>query len=442
VIKEAVGWILILSVAALVTAGTASGYLGWGPVFLVLVAFLVVARLGTALANDNDRKWLPSLLMAAFAAKVVGVLVRYFVVTDVYGYGDSYGYHGAALRLVHEWRDFRVPVATGGGSGTRITEVITALLYVPGVSSMLVGFFLFGLLSFLGAICFYLAFRRALPTSGLGTYGFLLFFMPSMLFWPSSIGKDALLLLFIGLGSLGAAYLFEGRYAAGLTLLIPALAGSAAIRPHVAAIVAAPVLLAMVLSKRMGPATRGLGRLVVLAAAVIALVALTSLALDRLKLDLTTDSLDQFLAEQERLTGQGGSAIVGSPVTNPLGLPEATLRVLFRPLPHEAHNPPALLSSLEGAFFLLLVLWRLPNIWFNLKSMRRYPYLFYAVAYTAVFVVAFSSIFNLGILARQRVQVIPLFLTILVGLGWQAVRGPPPARLEPVPALQPVRSPS
>jgi hypothetical protein len=44
--------------------------------------------------------------------------------------------------------------------------------------------------------------------------------------------------------------------------------------------------------------------------------------------------------------------------------------------------------------------------------------------YTIGFVVAFSAIFNLGILARQRVQVLPFLLAALVGLGWGRITRP------------------
>ncbi|MDP8959193.1 MAG: hypothetical protein M3N51_08355 [Actinomycetota bacterium] len=433
--QELFWWLAALVMAVVLSAGGALGYVGWSPLLFVLVALLVVARLGAALTDDRDRSWLPGLLLAAFGAKVLGVLARYFMVTQLYELGDSFSYHRAALDLVHAWRSLQVPVNTTPGTGTRFTEVVAALLYVPGVESMMMGFLIFASLSFIGLICFYVAFRGKVPTKGLRTYAMLLFFLPSLLFWPSSIGKDALMVLFLGVASLGASYLLQGRYGMGLLLLAPSLAGAGAIRPHVAVMVVSALVFTVVLGRRIGP-KGGLGRLVVLVAASIALFSLAGLAMSELGLD--QESLDEFLAEQERLTGQGGSAVVGAPVQNPLDFPEAFIRVLFRPLPHEAHNPPALLSSLEGALFLLLVLWRLPSLWSNIRVIRRYPYLLYSLIYTVQFIVAFSSILNLGIMARQRVQVLPLFLALLVGLAWEGRKKVElaPARLAgPVPAM-------
>ena len=48
-----------------------------------------------------------------------------------------------------------------------------------------------------------------------------------------------------------------------------------------------------------------------------------------------------------------------------------------------------------------------------LKSMRRQPYIAMALLFTGLFVIAFSSIANFGILVRQRSSVLPFFLVLL-----------------------------
>jgi hypothetical protein len=94
---------------------------------------------------------------------------------------------------------------------------------------------------------------------------------------------------------------------------------------------------------------------------------------------------------------------------------------LFRPLPYEAHNPPAFASSLEGAALLLLVLWKLiPMVRRGFRS-RRDPYMLFCIMFTFLFIIAFSSFLNLGLMARERSQVMPFFLAMIVALGF----GPP-----------------
>jgi hypothetical protein len=51
----------------------------------------------------------------------------------------------------------------------------------------------------------------------------------------------------------------------------------------------------------------------------------------------------------------------------------------------------------------------------------------FVVVYGLLFVVAFSSIGNFGIIARERVQLLPFFLVLLAAPGVAARRPPPPA---------------
>ena len=150
--------------------------------------------------------------------------------------------------------------------------------------------------------------------------------------------------------------------------------------------------------------------------ALIAMAYVVPIAAARIGID---EGLESFLADQQQHTAQGGSAVLGEPATSPLDLPEATLRVLFRPLPYEAATPGMLFSALEGVVLLGLLVWKTPTMWANRRIVRRTPYMILSLAFTSAFVIAFSSVFNLGIIARQRSQVIPFLLVVIVGLGWQ-----------------------
>jgi hypothetical protein len=54
----------------------------------------------------------------------------------------------------------------------------------------------------------------------------------------------------------------------------------------------------------------------------------------------------------------------------------------------------------------------------NAGLLRRTPYLMFSLLYVIGFVVIFSPVLNLGILARQRTQMLPMLLALVVGLGW------------------------
>ena len=105
--------------------------------------------------------------------------------------------------------------------------------------------------------------------------------------------------------------------------------------------------------------------------------------------------------------------------TNPLKYPLAAVTVLFRPFPFEAGNVVAALSALEGIFLIYLMV----KEWARLRSlgrmMRRSPYVAYCVGVVLMFIYAFSALSNFGILARQRVQVLPFFLVLLCLPRWE-----------------------
>jgi hypothetical protein len=409
-----------------VTAALVVGEITLGTVLFVTAGLVVTVRVAPRIAIENDRKWITTLLPLAFVAKMGGSIARYLMVTEVYGSGDSFGYYNRAIQLVHTWRSYDLPETTFGGSGTRFVDLFTSFLFVPSVPTFLFAFLLFATLSFIGLIFFYMAFRRWFRDDPklLLLYAGFVFFMPSLLFWPSSIGKDAIMVFALGIAAYGGARVLEGSYLKGAAVATPGLLLAAAIRPHVATLVVASLVFALLLSGQQIGNAGWFTRLIALgiAVAVLSFVGLT--AAENLNVETTGEGLDVFLEETERRTAQGGSVVTGNPVNSPLDLPEATLRVLFRPLPHEAGNAAALVSSAENVLLMILLIARLPTIARNIVRIRFHPYMLFVVLYTVGFVIAFSAIFNLGILTRQRVQVLPFLLAALVGLGWGRITRP------------------
>ena len=93
--------------------------------------------------------------------------------------------------------------------------------------------------------------------------------------------------------------------------------------------------------------------------------------------------------------------------------PFAVITVLFRPFLIEAHNTQALATAAEATFLLIFTILRFRWVVAALHSMRRQPYVAFAMFHVLLFVVGFSGVANFGLLARQRVQVYPLFFVLL-----------------------------
>jgi hypothetical protein len=124
-------------------------------------------------------------------------------------------------------------------------------------------------------------------------------------------------------------------------------------------------------------------------------------------------------------TAQGGSQFQASVIDSPQRAPVAIVTVLFRPLLPEAGNFQGMLAAAEGTFLLGLTVFRWRWIWRALTVLPRTPYLLLAMVFVGVFIFGFSSIANFGILARQRVQVLPFFLVWLSvpPVDWWTRRG-------------------
>lgn len=415
-------------IAFIAVAGIVAGS-GVIPVHLAVMAIgwmgvsYLVAR---AVASEGDRSWLTSIMVAASVAKMAGAWARYYVLFSFYdGIGDAFGYHNDAIALAPAFRSFNVPAISSvgfGSPGTRLVSWLTGLIYAPFEPSVLGGFWIYAFIAFIGQTFLYLGFRKSMPTNKWKKYALLVFLWPSLLYWPSSIGKEALILLGLGLGVWGAASLYR-RYQ--VRWLIPiAIAGwlISLVRIHVAALFVGSLLVAALVSKHSGGLDAMFRRTTILAVGVAAMIPL-ALALSaefgvNLDSTFTTQELDPVFSDVGDTTGQGGSAVAGGVIRSPADIPAGVVKVLFRPLPNEASNTQTLAASLEGLMLLTLIVWRLPRIIANASNLRRSPFLVFCTIYTALFIWAWSAILNLGILARQRSLVIPLVLAIVVGIGW------------------------
>lgn len=72
----------------------------------------------------------------------------------------------------------------------------------------------------------------AVPDGNHLLYGKLVLLLPSLLFWPSALGKDAWMVLGIGATAYGAARLFTGRRGSLLWITAGAVA-CGLVRPHI-----------------------------------------------------------------------------------------------------------------------------------------------------------------------------------------------------------------
>lgn len=380
--------------------------------------------------SDPDHPIL-GILVAALVFKLAFAVPRYYMVAEFYETGDALRYDdaGRALRPYLANLDFSVAHLgdPGSGSGTRFVEVVTGIAYTLIGPTIIGGFLVFSWLSFWGLFFFYRAFRVGVPDGDAKRYAWLLFFLPSMLFWPSSIGKEAWMTLAIGITTYGCALLLARRRGASVYLAI-GLVAILVVRPHMALIVIAGLGLAYVLRSQgaqraviLGKTRTILGLLLIGVGTLLVIRRVSEFfGIDEFNLDTATETLEYA----EGQTGQGGSAFIGGgpSVRN---LPLNIITVLFRPFPFEVSNVQALLSALEGTALMVLFILAIPRLLRIPRRLRKQPYITYCVTYSILFCFMFSAFQNFGILARQRVLVFPFVLVLLaLPLAADARRSP------------------
>ena len=112
-------------------------------------------------------------------------------------------------------------------------------------------------------------------------------------------------------------------------------------------------------------------------------------------------------------TATGGSEFQPVAVNGPSQVPAGVVSVFFRPFPWEALSLSSLIAAAESLVLagLVVVNWR------RVANLPRYavkrPFVLFSAIYALLFAIGFSYIANFGILARQRVQALPVLLVIL-----------------------------
>jgi len=384
----------------------------WGAIFVPIVLCLFTIPF-IRISEERHSSGLANIVSIALIAKMVGAYMRYLLAYHVYGGNDSGRYHEAGVRIANEYLDGQRSVISlfPTSYGTPFIEELNGIVALLTGRSLLASFMVFSWLGFLGLWAFVAAIRRAVPDVDVRRYAILVFFLPSSLFWPSSLGKEAWMLFGLGLFATGAARVLTYQ-ARGLVFIGAGVLATGMVRPHVTVIALSAFTLALILIR--GRRGRPLSPVLTLVtvASIAGAAAFASGPLEQI-LPRSEEGFSAVLDATSERSSQGGSEIEVSTPNSPLEYPAAFLTVLFRPLPFEARTFTQLLSSLESAALLTLVIaWR-RRVFGAVGRILGDPFLRFAVLYTLAFAFAWSSVGNLGIMARQRMQVLPFLLILL-----------------------------
>jgi hypothetical protein len=410
----------------------------WG-VLVVAPPLALIGYAGVRRMFRDDLVRLANVMYAGLGVKMIGALLRYWVAFDAYGgRTDAERYHqfGAKAASAVWAGEASWTSVVPRGTGTEFMERFTASVLLLTGTSKLAAFVTFSWMSFWGVAFFVKSASVAVPGLARRRYAALCVIAPSVLYWPSSIGKEAVMMLALGVGTYGLAGLLVRR-----GLVRPAvvaalgLGGVALVRPHMAAIWLAGIFPGLIVALVRGRTGRGrrTGRtadrvalVAVIAVAAIGLSVVASATVAYLdptedEAGSTSDSITDILAETTRRTSEAGSNFTPVTVDGPLDWPVASLRTLTRPLIVEARGLGQLLTALEISAFVVLCglsYRRLLNVPRLLVSN---PYVAFAMTTLFLGGLAYSSFANLGVLTRQKSLLFPFLLLIpCLPLRWWA----------------------
>lgn len=414
-----VGLVLIGAFVALsVYMMSVTKYDTWAAVLIAPVLLVVsLPFLSRQATKEGDRR-IFVFLTIALIVKLAGAFLAYYVAFDVYGgLADANLYYEKGVEISEGFRAGDYDTGLDNIGGTNFPMFLNGIIFTLIRPTKLGGFLIYAWLAFWGLFFFYRAFLIAVPEGRSRTYAALLFFLPSSVVWTALMGKDPWMVLTLGIAAYGIARILSQRTWRGLAIAGLGLWAAAIVRPHVAAMIAVAAAGAYLLA-RPRPELRQLAVVVktmgLIAVAVIAVLLVRQA--DRFLEERGVDAdkgVTSALEDSSRGGASGGSLFAPQIIRSPKGVPGAVLTVLFRPFVTEVNTVQGMVAAAEGLFLLGLCVIRARWIGQALRSVRRRPYIAVALAFTAMFIFAFSSFANFGLLARQRVQLIPLFLVLL-----------------------------
>jgi 4-amino-4-deoxy-L-arabinose transferase-like glycosyltransferase len=326
------------------------------------------------------------------------------------GVADVFLYFSSGLRLLNKFS------LTGDWTflrpfwGTNFIIMLTgwlAFLFGPAFQALMI---IFATLSYCGQYLFYRAFCIAFPTRPHKTAALFMFFLPSIVFWTSTIGKDAVIFFFIGSCCYGYAKMARRADPVGLVTVLISLGGVMLVRPPIAGMLAISLSGAYFFSRNR----RGLGGMAIkiLGVPLLLLASVYFVAQARTFLDMTDIGQTAGILRRVAKNNQIGGSAFGSSLTYRLA---AAPFLLFRPFLWEVRSPQAAIAGIEALGLMIFTWRRRDRVRSSFRSWRDSGFVLFCWVYTLEFSLMFAgAMTNFGLLARQRVMLIPLALTIVL----------------------------
>ena len=402
----------------LFAAGLASNPVG---VLVVVVVIYAASRpIIRSVAAKEKSPWLVRILTISLILHLLSSPAQVYVVDHFYhGIADWIRYDSQGSTLAPNFRSFNFTLAgsnvraiVNDGSVSIFTGVVMAIVGVNQLATFLV----FAWLSFLGSILFYRAFTLTFPgaVSGHRRYAYLVFFLPSMLFWTADVSKEAIMTVSLGLIAYGCAKVLV-RAPGGFRMATLGVLVGVEIRPNELLVILGGFAVALMI-RRQGGRDRSstLKRVGGLAFMGILLGTSIYMTLHYLKFGNSTSGGINLQATNANNNGTGigfgSSGFVYS--SSPLNWPIDAYEVLFNPLPINARGSGEYVAAAENLVILGVMITSYRQLRILPRASFARPYVMMCLVYSVGFIYAFAALGNLGLIYRERVMLLPFLLVL------------------------------
>jgi hypothetical protein len=356
-----------------------------------------------------------------------------FWMLPYYGSADCFWYHNDGLMVAQliRWGNW------GGiswGLGSAAIPIITGFLYAPFGGDVYGVLFFSAVLGLCAGLYLCRAFSLWATPAQLRKYSLVILFLPSFAMWTGYFGKDSWIMMGLGLTAYGYSAMLKLRGSIGLWHVLAGVAIVTVIRPHIAVTLAASMALAYLWGLTHARHASSLAKFTMAIVLIAMFALLASVARGFLGLsDVSADSVQEYARRRSAANAFGGSAVEVQAAPGVAGalraFPRGVVRVVFQPFPWEIQSFNTGLAAVENLFIFWFALSHARRLRELLRGMVREPYVLFSSLLACTVLLMFSLMPNLGILSRQRTQLLPFLFAPLIAAETARKRVPRLARV-------------
>lgn len=334
-------------------------------------------------------------------AKVTALFVWHTLFSVVYCYYTFTGGGDAVKYYMHSITN----VGIGFYPGSPFIKAFTTVTSVGLDANYLNATLQYNVIGTMGLVLLYLSIKKYLIE--LPNYWLFILFIPSMSFWSSGLGKDAISFFAVCL------FLYALVASKRAVILLPlSFFLIFMVRPHIAAMMLISYVIYFIIQARV-PAVFKLILLPIIGAGLFLSIGFvqTYVGLE----DASIDGVSSYIDKRQGYNQGGGSSLDISSMSYPMQM----FTYIFRPLPFDVNNIVSLVTSLENTVLLFLFVYILLKIKFKLKTLLQGKHLWlFTYAFLTCTILALTTP-NLGIATRQKWMFMPILIYLLIFAFYQ-----------------------